>query len=305
MKVATTKIQLTDLLKNHKVNQEIAFVPTMGALHFGHLELIKKAKSENDLVVSSIFVNPTQFSNPEDLLKYPRNTELDIQKLIEAKCDFLFLPNIEEIYSLEELEAKENVFPQKKEVLNIFYDEFLFNTLEGEFRPGHYQGVCQVVKKLFEIVLPDQAYFGKKDYQQQLIIQKMVDFYNFPISIIPCQTIRQKEGLALSSRNQRLNLEQKKLAQNIFISLKNLQQKILKFVEEAKYFDSDFIEALIQEEINFLNNLPEFKVEYLKIRSQENLRPIKDLENLKKGIILIAVYVGQIRLIDNLEIIEN
>ena len=316
MQIATTKKQIQDFFKqnlNETIAKTVGFVPTMGALHNGHLELIKKAKKENDLVVCSIFVNPTQFTNQEDLLKYPKQEKEDIQKLEEINCDLLFLPEVKEIYEDFELKnpgliANQTLTPDQisqteetfeSEKNQTFYEKFLFNTLEGEFRKGHYEGVCQVVKKLFEIIKPTKAYFGKKDYQQQLIIQKMTSFYGLQIQIIPCQTVREKSGLALSSRNQRLSFEQKELSQNIFKSLKKLQIQALEIQSIQQ------IQAQIETQISFLNSIEDFKVEYLKMRNRRNLQQIQNLQDLKEAIFLIAVYVDKVRLIDNLEVDEG
>jgi pantoate--beta-alanine ligase len=293
MKIAKTKQEVINFLEKN-IDKTIGFVPTMGALHKGHLELLIRAKQQNKLIVCSIFVNPTQFSNSNDLKNYPRQEKEDIEKLQKIDCDLLFLPEIKEIYTEKELD-----FKIQKDEKSIFYDHFLFNTLEGEFRNGHYQGVCQIVKKLFEIIQPTKAYFGKKDYQQQLIISKMVQFYKLPIEIIPCETIREKEGLALSSRNSRLNLEQKNLSQNIYKTLFNLKSEIKKLPENHNFLED--LDLIIKAKGDYLNTLKDFRVEYLEIRNKEDLRPIKSFDQLKKTVMLIAIYIQNVRLIDNLE----
>jgi pantoate--beta-alanine ligase len=194
-----TIAQLQEIILNHKKSgKTIGFVPTMGALHAGHISLIEKARAENNIVVCSIFVNPTQFNDPNDLIKYPRTPELDKQLLINAGCDILFSPAVDEMY------------PVKDE--RVFDFGGLDKVMEGAHRPGHFNGVAQIVSKLFNAVKPDKAYFGKKDFQQLAIIKYITKQLNLPIQIIPCETMREPDGLAMSSRNIRLNSEERKQA---------------------------------------------------------------------------------------------
>ncbi|MGB4774102.1 MAG: pantoate--beta-alanine ligase, partial [Daejeonella sp.] len=188
MKIVTTRLALSEYLKQRKLEGNIiGLVPTMGALHDGHLSLIEIAKSKTDLVVCSIFVNPTQFTDLNDLKNYPRPVETDINKLEAISCDVLFLPEVEEMYN-------------KDEIWQLDLGG-LDQVLEGKIRPGHYQGVTQIVYKLFEIVKPDFAFFGQKDYQQFMVISKMVNLLNMPVKLVVCPIIREDDGLAMSSRN--------------------------------------------------------------------------------------------------------
>ena len=191
--------------EKHNLGLKIGFVPTMGALHEGHLSLINRAKKDNDIVVCSVFVNPIQFNNPADLEKYPRTPEKDIEKLEQAGCDAVFMPTAEEMY------------PNKVEDHYDFGD--LERVMEGACRPGHFNGVAIVVRKLFEIVTPNRAYFGEKDFQQLAIINKMVSNLNMNLEIVPCPIVREKDGLAMSSRNVRLNETERAIAPKIFATL--------------------------------------------------------------------------------------
>ncbi|MFN0032609.1 MAG: pantoate--beta-alanine ligase, partial [Flavobacteriales bacterium] len=198
-------------LADKRVSQQrVAFVPTMGALHPGHVSLIKQARQMADVVVSSIFVNPTQFNNPADLLKYPRTLDADIAMLEEAGCDVVFTPDVAEIYPT---------------ISKSHWDFGLLSSrLEGQFRPGHFDGVCTVVKRLFEIVQPNLALFGEKDFQQLAIIRKLVEYEGMPIEISGCRTMREADGLAMSSRNLRLTTKQRQQARAISQTLFWMQQ---------------------------------------------------------------------------------
>ena len=198
MEIFKTIPELKNYLSKVKsTGSSIGFVPTMGALHQGHISLIKQACNENSKVVCSIFVNPIQFNNKEDLIKYPRNTDADIKVLQENNCDILFLPDNEEMYP--------------EPVTTIYEFGQLDKVLEGKFRAGHFNGVAIVVKKLFDIVEADKAYFGEKDYQQLAVIKELVKKINIPIDIIPCPTLRESDGLALSSRNIRLSEHERRI----------------------------------------------------------------------------------------------
>jgi pantoate--beta-alanine ligase len=269
-------IETQDFLKSQKL-KSIGFVPTMGALHDGHLALVKRSIAENDLTVVSIFVNPTQFNNPEDLIKYPRTVKKDCKLLAEAGCDVVFAPSAEEMY------------PQLPQLtLNFGYLE---NSMEGVFRPGHFNGVGIVVSKLFNIIQPDKAYFGQKDIQQVSIINRLINDLSYGIKLIVCETIREIDGLAMSSRNLRLTAEERPLASKIFESLK-IGKKILL---EGKR------PIIVKKEIeDFYNSIPEIKLEYYEITDFETLKPIFEYDKNKKTALIVAAHLGGIRLIDNL-----
>ena len=253
----------------------IGFVPTMGALHPGHISLIHQAKEENNIVVCSIFVNPTQFNNPADLEKYPRMPEKDIEMLEKAGCNIVFLP------------AKNEVYPEPD---NTNYDfGSLENVLEGKFRPGHFKGVGMVVKRLFEIVKPHNSYFGLKDYQQFLVIKKLVEQFNIPVKVVGCPTIRENDGLAMSSRNLRLSYEQRKAAPLIYESLKYIKNN----------FDEQSLNAWKKWFIDTINNNPFLEVEYVEIVDAETLQKIDIDKKESDKVICVAVFAGDIRLIDN------
>lgn len=272
-KTEQTQNHLNELRKKGK---SIGFVPTMGALHDGHLALIKSAKKENDVVVCSIFVNPIQFNNPDDLKKYPNQIESDI-KLLEAEdCDILFHPSVEEIY------------PEPSSEQFDFGN--LDKVLEGEFRPGHFNGVAVVVKKLFEIIEPIRAYFGLKDYQQLLIIHQLTKDNNIPVEIVPCLTIREEDGLAMSSRNKLLSASERNLSPIIYSTLKSL--KI-----QSGYTPIREIKESIEDEFK---RSKQMKLEYFEIVDMYSLKPLKNWSESKNVIALIAVYLGNVRLIDNI-----
>jgi len=256
----------------------IGFVPTMGALHEGHSSLIKLANKENDITVCSIFVNPKQFNNKEDLDKYPRTLTNDINILSKLNCDVVFTPSTEEMYSEP---IKEN-----------FDLGELENILEGEFRKGHFKGVAIVVKRLLDIILPDKAYFGKKDYQQLLIVKKLVKLEKMPVEIIACDTVRENDGLAMSSRNKRLNSSQRKEAATIYQTL----LKVEKLCKE-KTLSLENIKKRVYDDINSLSTI---ELEYFEILNPENLKPLESVNTGITAIACIAVYAGKVRLIDNI-----
>ncbi len=266
---------LNSVLSNYRLlNNSIGFVPTMGALHEGHKALVNKASNENEIVVVSIFVNPTQFNNKEDLEHYPRTLNADIEVLKSIKNVIVYFPIEKEIYP--------EITSFKSFNLGV-----LDKIMEGKHRPGHFEGVVHVVHNLFEIVKPNKAYFGQKDYQQLVVIKKMNAHYGFPIEIISCETIREKSGLAMSSRNMRLTEQEKSDA--IFI------WKTLLFVKENKinYSPSELIDLAkaFFEKGNLI-------LEYLEIVDIEGLELLKDWNS--KSICCIAAYCGKVRLIDNL-----
>jgi pantoate--beta-alanine ligase len=256
--------------------KSVGFVPTMGALHQGHLSLIKRAINDNHYAACSIFVNPIQFNNKADLGKYPRDFKKDSKLLQSAGCDFLFYPSESEMYP--------------EPVNEVFDFDNLDKIMEGKFRPGHFNGVAVVVKKLFEIIQPDRAYFGLKDFQQLTIIQKVVSDFKIPVKIIPCPIIRESDGLAMSSRNQLLNETERKQAVMINEALKMVKTR------------SDFstiteIKAFIE---NLFLNIKNIKLEYFEIVDMNSLNPLKTWSESRNVIACIAVYVGNVRLIDNI-----
>ena len=252
----------------------------MGALHEGHLALIKKAKKENDLVVCSIFVNPTQFNNKEDLAKYPRDLKKDIEFLESVNCDILFVPNEKEMYPEDE----------KEKLLKLDFGN-LDKIMEGKFRPGHFIGVATIVNKLFRIVEPDKAYFGEKDYQQLIIIKKMVEKLKQPIQIIPCSIKREKDGLAMSSRNARLTKEERKAAPFIYMLLKEAE-KFYPVLSPSKI--KNLVEKRFSENKNFI-------LEYFEIVDSSTLISLNKWEKMQNPIACIAAHLGKVRLIDNIK----
>jgi len=262
-----------------KRDKSIGFVPTMGALHQGHLSLIELARNENDLVVASIFVNPTQFDNQEDLLKYPKTLESDLNLLKEAGCHLVFVPTVEEMYT-EQVEAKHFDFG------GIEFE------MEGKFRTGHFDGVATIVNELFKIVRPTIAYFGEKDFQQLQIIKKLVELEELPIIIKGCPIFREKDGLAMSSRNLRLTDEQRKVAPFVYSILTKAKEK----------FKTQNIEKITKWVESQFNNHSLLDLEYFLIADENSLKPSIHKEISKKYRAFIAVYAGKIRLIDNINL---
>lgn len=263
-------------LKNQ--NKTIGFIPTMGALHDGHMSLVKASKEQNDYTVVSIFVNPTQFNNLDDLAKYPRTEEKDKELLIKNGCDFLYIPTVSDLY-LENEKAKHYDFGTIDQVM------------EGKSRPGHFDGVATIVSKLLRIVQPTNAYFGEKDFQQIRIIQEMVKQENLNVNIIPMPIFRADTGLALSSRNARLNDKQVNEAPFIY--------KILTDAVNLKKQGKEIDEVKKNVEDSF-NNSP-FKLEYFEITDEETLLPITNFSDSKNIRGFIVAYAGDIRLIDNIK----
>jgi pantoate--beta-alanine ligase len=257
---------------------QIALVPTMGALHNGHLSLIAEAKNQADVVVCSIFVNPTQFTDPKDLEKYPRPLEHDIKMLTQAGCDFVFMPSVKEMYP---------AFPNPENwKIDLGEAEFL---LEGEFRKGHYQGVTQIVYKLFDAVNPDVALFGQKDFQQVLMIKTMVDQLKLAVEIITCPIVREDDGLAMSSRNIHLNSTDR--AHALALS------KALFYIEN--HYQQQDLSELLANASNIIKAVPGVTLEYLTIANGDTLKPITEKNN-KNTVVLVAAKVGETRLIDNI-----
>lgn len=277
MEIIRVPKMMREITKNLKIKSKtIAFVPTMGALHEGHLSLIKRAKDENDITVVSIFVNPIQFAPGEDYEKYPRDIDKDCEKLKKIEIDYLFLPDVNSLYP--------NGYST---YINV---ENLSDKLCGKFRPNHFRGVATIVCKLFNIVNPNRAYFGQKDYQQTLIIKKMVEDLNIDVEIIVCPTIREKDGLAMSSRNSYLNEIERKSATVIYKCLKE-GEKLLK----AKINPSEVSERIQ----NILKKEPVIKeIQYAGVFDPFTLEELKELKDV--CLIAIAVKIGETRLIDNL-----
>jgi pantoate--beta-alanine ligase len=268
-------------LKPHvKKGLKIGFVPTMGALHEGHLRLVRQSKQENDITVCSIFVNPIQFNNPDDLEKYPRNLSLDARMLRNNGCDMLFSPEVEEMY------------PEGKTPNICIEFGMLDKVMEGKFRPGHFKGVVIVVKKLFDIISPSNAYFGKKDYQQLMVITRMKEFLGLPVNIIGCETVREDDGLAMSSRNLRLTIGERQVARRIFEVLCKVREKGTRTpVWELR----EWAMKKIQDDSRF-------RVEYFEIAERETLMPVENWGQKNQAVALTAVYLGDVRLIDNVEL---
>ena len=280
VKILKNRQELSDYILKIKENgQKIGFAPTMGALHEGHLSLYEKARKENDIVISSIFVNPTQFNNPEDLEKYPRTIEKDIELLQQTQNrDAVYIPQIEDIYS-DGLERKKYDF------------EGLENEMEGKFRPGHFDGVGTVVEELFRQVQPNNAYFGEKDFQQLMIIKKLVEKLSLPINIIGMPIYREKNGLAMSSRNMRLTTEQRETAKIIFETL----------VKVKDLFNQQTLDEIHQFVENTFKN-SDFELEYFIIANEKTLREISEIKSGETYRAFIVVVIDGVRLIDNIQL---
>jgi pantoate--beta-alanine ligase len=255
---------------------KIGFVPTMGALHKGHLSLVERAARENDRVVVSIFVNPNQFNDSNDLKNYPRTLEADLSLLSSMPCDYVFAPEVDEIYP--EPDTREFNFGALEEVM------------EGRFRPGHFNGVAQVVSKLFDIVKPDKAYFGLKDFQQYSILKNMVAKLGFQLEIVACDIVREADGLALSSRNALLSKEHRSIAPIIY---RTLQEAV---VEAGTYSPAEVIRRVIEK----INSSALLRVEYFEIVDELTLQSVTSWTHPGRKVGCIAVYAGQVRLIDNI-----
>lgn len=281
MLIFNSSESLTNFLKPlQKAKKTTGFVPTMGALHQGHLSLIQKSLDENHITVVSIFVNPTQFNNPEDLEKYPRTLDADVKKIASLHENVLiFAPTVETIYA-------------NNTKASSFSFDGLEHQMEGKHRPGHFDGVGTIVKKLFEIVNPTTAYFGEKDFQQLQIVKKLVEKENMNITIIGCPIFREANGLAMSSRNERLSPEAREKAKVILDILTEVKQK--------------FKELSITEINNFVKlaftNIPEFTLEYFEIAEESTLLTANNKEESKKYRAFIAVFIENVRLIDNISL---
>ncbi len=258
-------------------NAQIGFVPTMGALHNGHIELVKNSLRECDSTIVSIFVNPTQFNNQEDLDKYPKLIERDIELLDNAGCDAVFIPEVKEVYQQDS--------SLKIELGSITKD------LEGRFRPGHFNGVALVVSKLFNIVQPDTAFFGQKDIQQFYVIKKLRDELNFPIELQMVSTIREESGLAMSSRNERLNAQDRLEASLIFKALSQAKNKLVENQEVVSVKDS-VVELFKQSD--------RLSLEYFEVVDTHDFKPLEKVDSKDNVALCIAAEIGGVRLIDNL-----
>ena len=273
-----TSKEILDFL--NKTNKSIGLVPTMGALHAGHESLIKKALIENEIVIVSIFVNPTQFDNKDDLINYPRNLESDVKKIkkLDSKI-IIYSPLIKDLY-VDNISVKD------------FNFGFIGSELEGHFRKNHFNSVATIVEKLFNLFKPNRAYFGEKDYQQILIIKNLILKSNLNVELTSCPTVRDPDGLALSSRNDLLSKKERKIAPIIYKTLLNVKNKI----------KNEQIESVIFKIENEFESTPSLKLEYLEIREALSLKPVKKINKEKKYRAFISAIIGKIRLIDNIEL---
>ena len=270
--------EIKTVLANERVTgKTIGFVPTMGALHEGHISLVKRCKEENDICVVSIFVNPTQFNDKNDLIAYPRTLEKDCELLEPAGCDFVFAPSEMEMYPVPDT--------------RIFDLGAVAEVMEGAHRPGHFNGVAQIVSKLFNAVTPDNAYFGEKDFQQIAVIREMTKQLEQKTKIISCPIIREDDGLAMSSRNSRLTPEQRQIAPMIARTLK----------ESCTFASSKSAKEIKDIVINTLNNTSSLRVEYFEIVDGNTLQPVNDWKETTTPVGCITVFCGEVRLIDNIK----
>ena len=279
MKVLKSKKTLIDYIERQReMGKKIGFAPTMGALHQGHLSLYKAAKKENDEVISSIFVNPTQFNNPDDFQKYPKTLEKDIELLEKAGVDAVYIPNVEEMYP-DGLNSKKYDF------------DGLENEMEGKYRPGHFDGVGTIVEELFRQVQPHNAYFGEKDYQQLAIIKKMVEKTKLPVKIHGVPTLREEDGLAMSSRNVRLTETQRKEATIIYETLTKVKE----------WFKVISLEEIKQKVTDIFRN-SNFELEYFVIADEKTLKETDFFYKDKNYRAFIVAYAGDVRLIENMHL---
>lgn len=277
--IETVSELLTIVEKGKQTGKKTGLVPTMGALHEGHLSLVRKSRQDNDITIVSIFVNPTQFNNPADLATYPRQPENDFKLLAKEGVDFVFAPTVEEIY------------PQDFDKNRKFELGSVAEVMEGKYRPGHFQGVALIVNRLFQLCRPTRAYFGMKDFQQIAVIKEMIKNEGIDVEIIACPIVREESGLALSSRNQLLSEEERKEASQI--------HKVLTASKE--YRKSHSIQETREWVIDQLDSKEGFKVEYFEIVDGENLVPVVEWSESKYIVGCITVFVGKVRLIDNIE----
>jgi len=269
---------LTQILSDQRtLTPELGFVPTMGALHQGHLELIKTSRQECGFTISSIFVNPTQFNDPKDFEKYPVTLENDVYLLEKAGCDCLFLPSVTEVY------------PGGMAHLEHYPLGYLESIFEGKYRPGHFQGVCQVVYRLLKMVNPTRLFIGQKDYQQCMVIKRLTELTSTDVRIRICATVREASGLAMSSRNTRLSNENRLKAAEIY--------KTLQFIKEN--IKPGSLTGLTDTSTKQLNDAG-FKPDYVALADAQNLQPVIDWNGTQKLVALVAAFLGEVRLIDNM-----
>ncbi len=275
--IRTVELLRQRIAKEKQLGHSVGLVPTMGALHAGHISLVERARNDNDVVVVSVFVNPTQFNNPDDLRTYPRTEKADCEKLQVAGVNYAFIPSVEEIYP----EPDTRVF-DLGEVAEV---------MEGPMRPGHFNGVAQIVSKLFAMVEPHRAYFGEKDFQQIAVIRRMVEIERFNIDIIDCPIKREDNGLAMSSRNVRLTAEQRTIAPAIYRTL----------TESVDYATTHSVEETKKHVIDTLNAIDQMEVEYYEIVNATTMQPIANWSDAETAVGCITVYCGEVRLIDNIK----
>lgn len=267
------------LSKYRQNGEKIGFVPTMGALHEGHVELVRQASSSADIIICSIFVNPTQFNDPRDFEKYPITLEQDIIALEAAHTDILFLPSVSQLY------------PNGTIKLEKYELGYLETILEGFYRPGHFQGVCQVMRRLLDAVKPDLLFMGQKDYQQCMVVKKLMELMKYDTQLITCPTVRETDGLAMSSRNKRLNKQERDNAIGIYKALSQIKENSGRAsVEQVK---KEALKILEQHH---------FKVDYVEIAGADTLEILKEWNKQQKHVALIAAFQGDVRLIDNMAI---
>ena len=276
MKIFETKLQLLSYLSSIREENTIGFTPTMGSLHDGHLHLIEESKRTCDITICSIFVNPTQFNNDDDLVNYPRTLDVDLQKLRKLNCDVVYTPIISDLY-------------EKREKAKEFDFGTLANTMEGEFRPGHFNGMATIVEKFFRIIEPTKTFFGQKDLQQLQIVKALVKQTGSEIEIVGINTVRDESGLAKSSRNKLLSEKSKKEATLIYASLQYCIDQQSRGVDSLKkYIETQF------------ENHSNFELEYVEFVALESMLPISNWEGKGKNAICIAAYIDGVRLIDNI-----
>lgn len=277
MEIIRSVAELKAKLNKAREAGSIGLVPTMGALHDGHLSLIQRARKENDTVVVSVFVNPTQFNNPTDLVTYPRTEEADVALMEKAGVDYAFIPTVEEIYP----ESDTRVFDLGP----------VAEVMEGAMRPGHFNGVAQIVSKLFDYTRPTRAYFGEKDFQQIAVIRKMVELEGFDLEIVDCPIKREADGLAMSSRNVRLTSEQRAIAPAIHRTLEG----------SLSWAKDHTVEQTKRYVIDELNSFPHLQVEYYEIVDALTMQPIGQWDETSQAVGCVTVFCGDVRLIDNIK----
>lgn len=278
MEVVKTAVELQRKIAEFRENNaRVGFLPTMGALHDGHIRLAKQCVEENDCSVVSIFVNPTQFNDKSDLANYPRTLDEDVERLERVGCQLVFAPSVQEIYPEEDT--------------RVFDFGTVDKVMEGKYRPGHFNGVAQVVSRLFDIVKPDRAYFGEKDFQQIAVIRAMVKQLNIPVEIVACPIVREESGLALSSRNMLLTDEQRKNA-----------VRISEVLRDSRTFAGEHtVEETIRMVVATLNAVPDLRVEYFEIVDGDTLLPVANWSDSTYVVGCITVFCGTVRLIDNVK----